>query len=160
MEVAAAVQALVSNVTNNTDSFADDFNALFGTLFSSTSYMCTNACETCYSGVCGLWDSTRKNSISYRKSNFTTDQILNRQIDATPFVSNYTFLLMNCVQYTSGISSDGQLCFGVDIDNAVDAQSKCASLSTAALPAIHVPSIWQVPTDVTSRTVPTLIHLS
>jgi hypothetical protein len=125
MEVAAAVDALFANITNITnlpDSFADDFNTLYGTLFSSVSYMCANGCETCYNGTCGLLESTREDSISFRKSNFTTDQILNRQIDETLF-ANYTFLLMNCVQYTSGASLDGKLCLGVDIDNPANTQN-------------------------------------
>jgi hypothetical protein len=119
-EVTAGLQALI---LNRTDSFADDFNTLFGTLYSRSAYMCANGCETCYKGVCGLLEVTKETSIAYGKSNFTADQILNGQIDSMPFISNFTFFLKNCVQYTSGTAFDRQLCFGVDLGNAADATS-------------------------------------
>jgi hypothetical protein len=119
-EVTSALQALLLNMT---DSFADDFNTLFGTLYSGSAFVCENGCESCYKGVCGLLAVTKESSIAYGKSNFTVDQILTNQIDSTPFISNFTFFLKNCVQYTSGTISDGQLCFGVVIESAAEANS-------------------------------------
>jgi hypothetical protein len=120
-ELTAAFQALF---LNRTDSFADDFNTLFGTLYSKSAYMCANGCEACFDGVCGLLETTRETLIAYGKSNFTADQILNDLIVETPFVANFTFYLKNCVQYTSGTTLDGQLCFGIDLNNAAEATSR------------------------------------
>jgi hypothetical protein len=106
-----------------TASFADDFNTVFGTLYSKSAYMCANGCESCYNGVCGLLETTRESLIAYKKSNFTADQILNDQIVETPFVANFTLLLKNCVQYTSGTASNGQLCFGFNVGSVADAAS-------------------------------------
>jgi hypothetical protein len=107
-----AVQALLRNGTD--DSIEDEVNTLFGSLYSSTAYMCVNGCESCYNGICGLLETTTETSLAYSKTNFTAKQIASGNTDPAPFISNSMLYSNDCIRFTSGTLFDGKLCFGLD----------------------------------------------
>jgi hypothetical protein len=104
---------LALNTTNITE-FAQEYNALFGTAYASTEYMCTDGCDTCYDGVCAMLETMEESFLDYTETNFTAEDFLSGMVylDVTPFTMNFTYAYTECAQYTSGTTLDGKLCFG------------------------------------------------
>jgi hypothetical protein len=105
------------SLNRNSTSLAEDFNTLVGTFLLNISFMCTNGCESCYNGVCGILEIAQEESEHATKSNFTKDQILSYSYDfETFYMARYYY--SNCFDYTSGSIFDGKLCFGLDLAGA------------------------------------------
>jgi hypothetical protein len=106
------------SLNRNSTSLAEDFNTLVGTYLINISFMCTNGCESCYNGVCGLLEIAEENLQGTTKSNFTKAQILAYTYDIDPFATG-RYYYRGCFDYTSGSTFDGKLCFGLDLDGVV-----------------------------------------
>jgi hypothetical protein len=102
----------------NLTKLAQEYNALFGTAFSSTEFMCQNGCETCYGGVCATLNTMQTSFIDYTETNFTADDFLSATLDLSPFTMNFTVSDIECVQYMSGTTLDGKLCYGFNYDES------------------------------------------
>ena len=119
-EVNAAIAALD---TSDLTAFVQDFNILWGSLYSNLEYFCVNGCETCLeTGTCGIWETSSSVRSTFEEGNFTLDDILSLDLSSglPMFSSNAT----DCVTYTQNL--DGTMCYGIFRQDLEDSECSIA----------------------------------